>query len=219
MTNPFLDELPNYYKNLREFREMSNTVTVSWGLLDEALFDVENDQFILSSSETAIAMREKDFGIRADPKSETLKFRKLRLLARMQDKAPYVLEHLIKVLTDLLGEDKHQILLDSDNFEMEVAIDVEQTIYFNEVINIIERIVPLNIDIIATILAIRDFIVIIAGTYAWDFNNNRICGRFKTASKSATIGKEHVSMREKSYAFLVSARVCGRFRAGGVEIE
>jgi len=215
MTNPFLEELPPYYRNIREFREMSNTVTVSWDQLDEALFDVENDQFILTSSETAVAMREKDFGIRADLKSETLKFRKLRLLARMQDKAPYVFEHLIKVLTNLLGENKHQILLDIDHFEMEVAIDVEQTIYYEEVINILERIVPLNIDLMATILAIKDSLVMIAGTYAWNFNNNRICGRFKTASKSAIIGKENVSVRDGSYAFLLHARTCGRFRAGG----
>lgn len=215
MTNPFLEELPPYYRNIREFREMSNTVTASWDQLDEALFDVENDQFILTSSETAVAMREKDFGIRADLKNETLKFRKLRLLARMQDKAPYVLEHLIKVLTNLLGENKHQILLDIDHFEMEVVIDVEQTIYYKEVINIIERIVPLNIDLMATILAIKDSLVLIAGTYAWNFNNNRICGRFKTASKSAIIGKENISIQDGSYAFLLRARVCGRFRAGG----
>lgn len=216
MTNPFLEELPPYYKNIREFREMSNTVTASWDQLDEALFDMENDQFILTSSETAVAMREKDFGIRADLKSETLKFRKLRLLARMQDKAPYVLEYLIKVLTNLLGENKHQILLDINHFEMEVAIDVELTIYYKEVINIIERIVPLNIDLMATILAIKDSLVLIAGTYAWNFNNNRICGRFKTASKSAIIGKENISIQDGSYAFLFRARVCGRFRAGGV---
>ncbi|WP_052344232.1 putative phage tail protein [Bacillus ndiopicus] len=217
MNNHFMNELPSYYQNIKEFQELSSTVVKDWDKLDEALFNIDNDQFILTSSEAAIAIRERDFGIRPDLQNETLKFRKLRLLARMQENAPQVLEYLIKILTDLLGENNHQILLDTDNFEMEVAVEVEQAVYYNEVIRIVERIVPLNIDLMTTLLALKDCLVILSGTYAWAFSN-RICGRFKTASKPAVIGKEQLSVRDESYAFLVSARVCGRFRAGGIRI-
>ena len=219
MSNAFLNELPFYYQNIREFRELSETVTTDWDILDEALFSVENDQFILTSSEAAILIREKDFGIRADPKNEPLKFRKLRLLARMQENAPYVLEYLIKALNGIIGENKHQIMLDINSFEMEVAIEAEQTVYYNEVVRIVERIVPLNIDLLTTILAIKEALIIIAGTYAWPFNNNKIAGRFKTGSVDAAIGKEHLSTRENPYEFIVSGRVCGRFRAGGGTVE
>ncbi|MFJ3386344.1 putative phage tail protein [Lysinibacillus sp. NPDC086135] len=218
MTNAFLAELPAYYRDIREFRELSETVAIDWDKLDEALFGIENDQFILTSSEAAIALREKDFGIRPDLKNETLKFRKLRILARMQENAPYVLEYLIKILTDLLGKNKHQILLDIDNFEMEVAVNVEQIIYYNEVIRIVERIVPLNIELMTTILALKECLFIIGGTYAWHLNY-KICGRFKTAQTHGVLGKELIEVTSSPYGFITDTRICGRFRAGGVRIE
>ena len=61
-----MNELPQFYKNIREFRELSQVVVAKWDNVDETLFSVENDQFILTSSETAIKIREKDFGIIAD---------------------------------------------------------------------------------------------------------------------------------------------------------
>lgn len=215
MTNAFLDELPSYYQEIKEFRELSNTVTVNWDQLSEALFSMDNDQFILTSSEAAIAIREKDFGIRADSKNETLNFRKLRLLGRMQEITPYVLEYLIKALTGLVGENKHQILLNSHQFEMEVAIDVEQSIYYNEVIKLVERIVPLNIDLLTTILALKECLVVIGGTYGWALHY-KICGRFKTAQVYGAIGREMISVATGIYGFHTGTRVCGRFRAGGV---
>lgn len=145
MSSAFLEELPHYYRNIREFCELSETVTADWDNLDEALFGLENDQFILTSSEAVIAIREKDFGIRADPKNETLKFRKLRLLARMQENAPYVLEYLLKLLATLLGEESHKVLLNIEKFEMEVFIDAEKNAIYDEVFRLLERVVPLNI--------------------------------------------------------------------------
>ncbi len=215
MTNAFLEELPFYYQNIKEFRELSNTVTVNWDKLDEALFSVDNDQFILTSSEAAIAIREKDFGIRADPKKETLKFRKLRLLARMQESAPYVLEYLTKALSGLIGENNHQILLDVNQFEMEVAIEVEQTDYYNEVVRLVERIVPLNINLMTTILALKECLIIVGGTYAWQIKH-KICGRFKTAKTHGALGKEVLTVSNEIYSFITNNRICGRFRAGGV---
>jgi len=215
MTNAFLEELPFYYQNIKEFRELSNTVTLNWDKLDEALFGVGNDQFILTSSETAIAIREKDFGIRADSKNETLKFRKLRLLARMQESAPYVLEYLTKALSRLIGENNHQILLDVNQFEMEVAIEVEQTAYYNEVVRLVERIVPLNINLMTTILALKECLIIVGGTYAWQINH-KICGRFKTAKTHGALGKEVLTVSNEIYSFITNNRICGRFRAGGV---
>lgn len=215
MNNAFLEELPSYYKNIKEFRELSNTVTLNWDKLDEALFGVDNDQFILTSSEAAIAIREKDFGIRADRKKETLKFRKLRLLARMQESAPYVLEYLSKALSGLIGENNHQILLAINEFQMEVTIEVEQSTYYNEVVQLVERIVPLNIDLMTTILALKECLIIIGGTYAWPINY-KICGRFKTAETHGALGNEILVMSNEIYGFIMNNQICNRFRAGGV---
>ncbi|KOY81584.1 hypothetical protein I6G82_08295 [Lysinibacillus macroides] len=85
-------------------------------------------------------------------------------------------------------------------------------------LDLVKRMKTAGVGIYIILNELNEFLLLYAGTYAWDFSN-RICGRFKTASKPAVIGKEQLSIRDQSYAFLVSARVCGRFRAGGGIVE
>lgn len=144
MSNDFMNELPSYYQNIREFQELSETVVTDWGKLAEAFFNTEKDQFIASSGEEAITIREKDFGIIADRRVETLDFRKVRLLARMQENSTLVYEYLKIMLDSLLGQGMYEMNLDIDVFEMKLFVTPE-TIYYREAKNLIERIVPLNI--------------------------------------------------------------------------
>jgi len=144
MSNDFMNELPFYYRDIREFQELSDTVVLDWDKLSEAFFNTEKDQFILSSGEAAITIREIDFGIIADRRTETLEFRKSRLLARMQEISTLVYEYLKSILDSLLGKGTYEIDLDINRFEMDVFVTPE-TIYYKEVKNLVERIVPLNI--------------------------------------------------------------------------
>ncbi|GLC87481.1 YmfQ family protein [Lysinibacillus piscis] len=145
MSNDFMNELPPYYRDIREFQELSETVVIDWDKLGEAFFNAEKDQFILSSGEAAITIREKDFGIVADRRVETLDFRKLRLLSRMQESTTPVYAYLKIMLNSLLG-DTYEINLDIDTFEMELFVTPE-TLLYKEAKNLLERIVPLNIAI------------------------------------------------------------------------
>lgn len=144
--NVYLNELPSFYRKIREFQELSNTVEISWNEIDEAFLNMENDQFILTSGEDAIALREKDFGIAADIHIETLEFRQLRLLTRMQENTNLVYEYLKNILDSMLGKDKYEIDLDIDAFKMDVFVTPE-TLLYKEVKSLVERIVPLNIDL------------------------------------------------------------------------
>ncbi|KYG90787.1 hypothetical protein A0U40_18105 [[Bacillus] sp. KCTC 13219] len=146
MNNRFIDELPPYYQNVREFQELSEAVILNWDKLDEAFFNTEEDQFILSSGEAAITIREKDFGIIADRRVETLEFRKVRLLSRTQENSTLVYEYLENILDALLGRSMYEIRLDIDLFEMELFVAPE-TNYYKEAKNLVERIVPLNIAV------------------------------------------------------------------------
>ncbi|MEC1178551.1 DUF2313 domain-containing protein [Metasolibacillus meyeri] len=144
MSNIFLNELPSYYLNVREFRELSQTVVTGWDELYEAFFNVENDQFILSAGEAAITLWEKDFAIAPDRHTETLEFRRRRLLARKKERANLVYAYLKSILDNMIGADAYEIELDIDTFEMGVFVSPE-ALLFREVQNLVERIVPLNI--------------------------------------------------------------------------
>src|SRR5690625_6383040 len=107
-----LDHLPAYYREIKEFRELSRTATTEYDNIDQAFQQIENDQFVMTSSEPAVERREKDFGIIPDKTVETLPFRKRRLITRMQDNPPYVDEYLKELLDSLLGANMTQLEMD-----------------------------------------------------------------------------------------------------------
>jgi len=78
---------------------------------------------------------------------------------------------------------------------------------------LIKRIKPAGVRVYVLLNEIVEKIWLLGGTYGWNFNG-RICGRFKTASVHAAIGKERLGIRDEPYTFLVSGPTCGRFRAG-----
>lgn len=81
--------------------------------------------------------------------------------------------------------------------------------------SLVSRIKAGGVGIYIHLNELNEFMLLHAGTYAWPFNNGKITGRFRTGSVDAAIGKEHLNIQENPYRFLVSGRVCGRFRAGG----
>ena len=213
-----LSQLPAYYENIKDFRELSKTVTKSLNDIDEHLLQLRNDQYIISSSKEAIKRREKDFSILADEKNETLGFRKKRLLTRMRSNPPYVLEYLKNMLDSLLGEKKHSIELDKLLFEMEVLVNVDSASFYLEVEKLLERIVPLNIQLTTAVLLIQEYLILQGGAYTFEVEYKRT-GNFRTAPIDG-MGKVQTLIHDlETYIFEVSYRRCGKFRAGGVLIE
>lgn len=185
MSNRFLDKLPNYYQEIKEFQSLSKTITAELNQVDQAMSLVENDQFILTSSEQAVLRREQDFGILSDAKIESLDFRKARLLTHMQSKPPYVFEYIKRLLDTLVGKENHYIVLDIDTLEMEVGVYAKESNYYIEAEKMIERIVPLNIDVTTSIILIREYLILKYGSYAFPYNY-RITNKFRTVTVAGT---------------------------------
>lgn len=175
-----LEHLPAFYRDIKEFRELSKTVSEEYDAIDSAFERVENDQFIMTSSEPAIYRREKDFAIVPDIHVETLSFRKRRLITRMQDNPPYVDEYLKELLDSLLGNNMSVIEMDKLLLEMEVLVHVESASFYLEVQRILERVVPLNIDITTAVLLIKEFLVLRSKAYSFDVRYKRT-NKFHTA--------------------------------------
>ncbi len=126
MSYPFIIGILESFRSCQKRSYWTGTSSV------KLFFNTEKDQFILSSGEAAITIREKDFGIIADRRTETLEFRKSRLLARMQEISTLVYEYLKSILDSLLGKGTYEIDLDINRFEMDVFVTPE-TIYYKEV--------------------------------------------------------------------------------------
>lgn len=211
MTNAFLNELPHYYSTIREFKELSQIVAQDWEKIDQALELVTQEQFIMTSSEAGIARRELEFGIVADPVNEPLRFRKLRLLSYIQSNPPFTLEYLKNMLDSLLGENNHEIFLDVDIFEMELSVYSPEAIYYKEVERLAERIVPLNIDLITSIILIREYMILRFGAYGFGTNYKRT-NKFHTEAVPGT-GRlvDNMVLKNGPYSFNALYPITNKF--------
>lgn len=195
-----LEHLPAFYRDIKEFRELSKTVSEEYDAIDSAFEQVENDQFIITSSEPAIYRREKDFGIVPDIHVETLSFRKRRLITRMQDNPPYVDEYLKELLDSLLGANMTQLEMDKLRLEMEVLVHVESASFYSEVQRILERIVPLNVDITTAVLLIKGYLILKSRAYGFDVIY-KACGEFGGEKESGQRGVGAINVIDDSYGY------------------
>lgn len=80
--------------------------------------------------------------------------------------------------------------------------------------NLIKRIKPAGVRIYILLNELIEKLMLSGDSYGWVIRG-RITGRFKTASRPATITAERLAQKENIYAFEMHGRVSGRFRAGG----
>lgn len=210
--NRVLNHLPSVYGNIKEFQELSQSQANELDLLDVAILQVENDQFILTSSEPAIYRREKELKIIPDKTVESLDFRKKRVLSRMQSNPPYTKRYLKVLLDDLLGENKHVINIDALLFDLEVLVNVESASFYKEVVKMLERIVPLNMSFQTAVILLTEYLVLRCESYSFGVEYKRT-NKFSTAPIKG-IGRlvEKLIMFEKAYDFPTNYLITNTFK-------
>lgn len=200
--NRLMEMLPSYYRGIREFEALTETETAELDQLQTGVLVVEDDQFIFSSTEVAVARRERMFGILADPSTETLDLRKKRLLSRMQSNPPYTIRYLKTLLDTLVGEDRHEIMLDRALKEIEVLIDVDSAPLRKEVNRLLERVLPLNLDVSTAIRIMKERLVLKVRPYDFEVSFP-ITNLFHTAEVHGGIVRIPSKLEERTYSFEV----------------
>lgn len=139
--------LPQLYREIREFVELTDTEDEEFNLLLLASGQFFADQFVDTSSATAIKRRETQLGIRADPAMETLEFRKLRVKNRYSTRPPFTIRYLQSRLDDLAGAPGVAVAyLDVHNFLLTVTASIDDANVFGEIERTIYIVKPANIN-------------------------------------------------------------------------
>lgn len=203
---------PDTLKDILEFNEISKVENANFSKVRLNILEIFSMRFVHEANEVGIARWEKMLKIKRRS-SDDLEIRRMRILSKINNKLPYTWRTLHQLMTSFYGEDNYALNLDPQDFEIEILIPTG-TQTFNELINILEPMLPMNIKYELAEGLLDEFIQIIAGTYSWT-PNYKITGNFKTASKSGAIGNETITITENIYDFPYRSRICGRFRAGG----
>ncbi|HZG16976.1 MAG TPA: putative phage tail protein [Candidatus Bathyarchaeia archaeon] len=145
MSERILQYWPEIYQEIDDFVELAKAETVEVEDLEKAVQQLFDEQFVMTSSVRGIERREKMLGIQADPSTESLDFRRKRILNRYQTKPPFTIRWLQQQLNQLVGEGLVLVDVDVQNFILYVKADIDDAAVFKEVNHTVLTVKPANL--------------------------------------------------------------------------
>lgn len=117
--------LPDYFKEVKEMKEIMNVEEITLGKLDLDVKKLHDNHFIQTCDKNAIAIYEKRFGIVCMP-GDTLDYRRQRILQKYNYTVPFSIGFLRNRLTELYG---NQYSMEMDYGERTIRISVTSAAY------------------------------------------------------------------------------------------
>lgn len=140
-----LNYYPNVITEIEEFQHLANAVNPELNKLWAKYKNIFDNQFISTLDESGCLRWEKLLKITAMG-TDTLKDRRFRILARLNENIPYTYRKLENMLTTLCGND-YTMQLQSNEYRLIVRIALSVQKQFNEVKKLLTKFVPVNIII------------------------------------------------------------------------
>ena len=137
--------LPPWFRRILDFQEICKTESAQMEALAAAIHAVADNFFFQTMDAGAVAMWEKIFGIVPNPQTETLDFRRQRVLNRVSMQPPFTLQFLYNKLDQIIGRGKYEILVDYPNYTLYIRSSAENQAYATEVSYTVGRIKPAHI--------------------------------------------------------------------------
>lgn len=137
--------LPPWFRRILDFQEICKTESAQMEALAAAINAVADNFFFQTMDAGAVAMWETIFGIVPNPQTETLDFRRQRVLNRVSMQPPFTLGFLYQKLDQIIGKGKYEIHVDYPNYTLYILSSAENQSYATEVSYTVGRIKPAHI--------------------------------------------------------------------------
>lgn len=141
-----LDKLiPDYYQNNME---MNTLVRVENGLfenLKNEIQHVQDNQYILTCDENTLIHFEDILKIKANSQVETLDFRRLRIINRINTRPPFTLDFLMLKLDEIYGRENYQVFVDYSNYTLYIESSHSTAEWYKETKFTVNRVKSANI--------------------------------------------------------------------------
>ncbi len=137
--------LPPWFRRILDFQEICKTESAQMEALTAAINAVADNFFFQTMDEGAVSTWEKIFGIVPNPQTETLDFRRERVLNRVSMQPPFTLGFLYQKLDQIIGKGKYEIHVDYPNYTLYILSSAENQSYATEVSYTVGRIKPAHI--------------------------------------------------------------------------
>ena len=137
--------LPPWYREVLDYQELCRTETAQFEALADEIIGVADNFFFQTMDEGAVSMWEQVFQIVPNPSTESLDFRRARVLNRITTRPPYTLSFLYQKLDELIGPGEWTVTVDYPNYTLYIESAAQNQNYATELAFTINRIKPAHI--------------------------------------------------------------------------
>lgn len=145
-----IDQLPYWYRQILDYQELCLAGQPTFDAVADEIIAVADNFFFQTMDAGAVAQWEQIFNIQADPSTESLDFRRARVLNRISTKPPYTLAFLYQKLDELIGPGQWTVDVDYPNYTLYIESSAQNQSYATEVAFTINRIKPAHIVYVNT---------------------------------------------------------------------
>lgn len=142
--------LPTWYKDIGDYKEICKAESAQFAIAETLTKRVYGNFYFSTMDVTAVAEWESLFGIIADPSTESLEFRRDRIMNRLSMKPPYSIKFLEAQLDKLIGAGNYNLIVDAANYTIYVESAASNQAYAVEVNYTLNNIKPAHIVYINT---------------------------------------------------------------------
>lgn len=150
---------PRWFREILDFQALCQTEGAELEALASAMAQVRKNLYVQTMDEGTAAQWERIFHIVPNPSTETLEFRRDRILNRLSMRPPFTLTFLYQRLDALFGPGNWEVEIDYPSYTLYIEAAVEDQQYFTEVSATIDIIKPCHIVYISRPRVAASFLV------------------------------------------------------------
>ena len=166
------EQLPPWYREVLDYQQMCQTIGAQFALLAEEINRVADNFFLQTMDLETVQMWEGIFRIAANPATESLQFRRDRIINRISMRPPFTLRFLYQKLDELIGPGLWSVTVDYPNYALYIESNVDGQGYSQELIYTINHIKPAHITFINSPVAMSGVVLserVSEISYTWNY--------------------------------------------------
>lgn len=177
-----LNLLPPWYREVAEYQQICNAEAQQLQTAALATQSIADNFYFQTMNLAGVQMWEQIFNITPNPATETLAFRRARVLNRISMRPPYTLGFLYQKLDELVGPGLWSVEVDYANYALTIEAGAEDQSYWQELAYTVNHIKPAHITYISRPL-IRTGILMSEEVRSAHFNWNYYLGSWPLGAK------------------------------------
>lgn len=136
--------VPHIYSGFAEYENLMSAEDTLIEEVENAAADLHDDQFAMTATEEGVEHYESMLKIIANPSTETLQFRRQRIVNRMAFVSSFTTKALESRVDAILGKGQYNLYIDYDKYTIYVESAATDQNWFNEILITMARTKPAN---------------------------------------------------------------------------